>query len=621
VEVTVAAEELPVPGLRRAPGSRPPVEILGADSRRLQLADGASGTALFRLRAVQPVGAARLEVTASSGELVSHQSADLPLLASGPRSRRVERLELEAGTLDLTPYLTGWLPLSERTTFWVTPNPYADALQHLSYLLRYPYGCVEQTTSTTRPLLYLGELLPSIDPQLAAETPVDKMVMSGIERVLSMQTPSGGFAYWPGGQEPAYWASAYALHMLLDARNQRYPVPDQRIDEAVAWMERQVATVFRSGDSHSSHYSRNAEPYMHYVLALAGRPQKGRAERLLAELGPEPTGEAREHRTMLQAALYLAGDHRWEDALRHPDLSPVRDERHNGWSFYSDRRRRGFMLSTFVDLFGRDPAGEELAQLVAEALRHQPSRWYTTQELVWGVTGLGKYVEAGARLAEPPVLRANGNVLAPEAAPQASEKRPGNWTWKLARASEYERLSLEVPAKSEGALYLILSSEGVRQVADWRQGGDGLSLERRYLDADGGELDPEAGVPLGQVVFVELTLANTSAERIDNVALVDRLPAGLEIENPRLGRDRAVEWIDPDTLWESDHLDLRDDRIEVFGSLEKGASRKVLYAARAVTAGRFTLPGPSAEAMYDPRRWARGGEGRLLVEGPWGDDE
>ena len=90
----------------------------------------------------------------------------MPFLPAGPRERRVQRLELEPGTLELSQYLQGWAPTSERSTFWVTTNPYAESLQHLSYLVRYPYGCVEQTTSSTRPLLYVSSLVDSIDLSL-----------------------------------------------------------------------------------------------------------------------------------------------------------------------------------------------------------------------------------------------------------------------------------------------------------------------------------------------------------------------------------------------------------------------------------------------------------------------
>ena len=56
------------------------------------------------------------------------------------------------------------------------------------------------------------------------------------------------------------------------------------------------------------------------------------------------------------------------------------------------------------------------------------------------------------------------------------------------------------------------------------------------------------------------------------------------------GRDATAGWIEADELWQADHMDLRDDRIELFGHLDRGQARKVVYAARAVTAGHFTIP-------------------------------
>ena len=54
------------------------------------------------------------------------------------------------------------------------------------------------------------------------------------------------------------------------------------------------------------------------------------------------------------------------------------------------------MLALYADLFGKGPAGDRLAELVAEGLRGHESGWYTTQELVWGVTALGKVLDKGA---------------------------------------------------------------------------------------------------------------------------------------------------------------------------------------------------------------------------------
>ena len=320
---------------------------------------------------------------------------------------------------------------------------------------------------------------------------------------------------------------------------------------------------------------------------------------------------------MLKAALYRAGDRRYERELRNPDVSATTDVRSNGWSFYSDRRRRGFMLSTFHDLFGADPGGEPLARRVAEGLQGQRSEYYTTQELVWGVTGLGKWVEKGATRFSPPTLLSNGKALAPQ---ENKRARASDRTWALARASERPGLQLQVKEKGEGALYLMVSSDGVRTDGQYRYGGEGLSVRRTYRTLQGDTVQPTASpVELAQLLYVEVELENRSGERIQNIALVDRLPAGWEIENARLGRGGGVEWAKADEQWKADYLNLRDDRVEVFGALEARETKKVVYAVRAVTAGRFTLPPVEAEAMYEPRIWARERGGEVEVTGPWKD--
>jgi len=98
---------------------------------------------------------------------------------------------------------------------------------------------------------------------------------------------------------------------------------------------------------------------------------------------------------------------------------------------------------------------------------------------------------------------------------------------------------------------------------------------------------------------------------------VDRFPAGWEIENPRLNRGGQVEWLDLEAQWQADYLNLRDDRVEVFGALDASASVKVTYALRVVTSGRFALPPVQAEAMYDPSVWARAEGGTVQISGPW----
>jgi uncharacterized protein YfaS (alpha-2-macroglobulin family) len=209
------------------------------------------------------------------------------------------------------------------------------------------------------------------------------MVISGINRVFSMQTPSGGFGYWPGATEPEDWSTAYATHMLLDARKAGYTVPEERLKEVLAWIDTRAAAYERglgNYDRHSwAHYDGQVQAYFHYVLALANKGKKARILKLISDYPAGAKGEQAEDLYMLKAALYLAGDRRYERDLKTVDASPI--GRRVNIELLLDRRRRAMMLSTFFDLFGNDAAGEPLASRAAQGLPVS-RRTTNTQELV-----------------------------------------------------------------------------------------------------------------------------------------------------------------------------------------------------------------------------------------------
>ncbi|MGE0867353.1 MAG: alpha-2-macroglobulin [Kofleriaceae bacterium] len=624
IAVAIDSEQLAIAGIARPKITAPPLEFGAKPTESVKLDDGRAETVVFSAKATMPIGGAKLRVVAKArgraGSFEVKDEVEVPFLPAGPKQRAVQVIKVEPGTLDLAARastLKGWIPTSETTTFWLTTNRFAQSFDHLKYLIHYPYGCIEQTTSTTRPLLYLANVVEQIDPELA-QLKIEDMVLAGIHRVLSMETPSGGFGYWPGATEPVDWGTAYATHMLLDAKKAGYPVPDDRLADVIEWIEHRVASfeqVFDpSGKRRFSLYHDQGEAYLHYVLALAGKPKKARILKLISQIPATAKAEQLEDLYMLKAALYLAGDRRYAADLKTVDASPIAPQRINSWSFYSDQRRRGFMLSTFHDLFGNDAAGEPLAERVAQALTTQPSSYYNTQELVWGLTGLGKWVAGSAAKGT-----AAGKLVADGATiePRATKRKTNDKTWTLVRASEYERLTLDLPAQAAG-LWLVITSEGVREGNDYKVGGNGLDVSHRYRALDGDPVNVADGsLQLGDLVFVEVTIKNTTGTAIQNIALVDRLPAGFEIENPRLGRSVQPDWIDENQQWSLEFMNARDDRIEAFGRLEANTTRRLVYTVRAVTSGTFTIPPVEAEAMYDPTLWARERAGTAVVGGPW----
>ena len=604
VEIAVQAEPIAWGGWPASAGS--PLQFEGATSTTLSLADGASKTAVIRVRSAAASGAARLVVKAKAGAFSQTRSFDLPLIPSAPRTRRVQQVELAAGDRALSDLLTGWTPGTAETMIWVTGNPYAEALAHLSDLIRYPHGCIEQTTSGTRPLLYVRDLAPGLLPEVDAPAQIERMALAGIERVLSMQLPSGGFSYWPGGDEAALWGSAYATHMLLDARDAGFSVPAEPLKQAIDWLRAESAQVANSRSRYED--ARLTEAYLHYVLARGGQPLKGRAQTLLGALtaGGEPTdGPTAEAVWLLRGALYLAGDRRHEAQLKDPDLQPLKKERRNDWTFYSDLRRRGIALSVYEDLFPGEAGGEALARLVASGVASSHHSW-TTQELAWGITGLGKRSKGAGTGSTPATLTGLGRPIEGlEVASALPDRR-----FVVSRAPEIADLTLHI-SNPGTRLFAIVDTQGVRPDEPWRLGGEGLSITRALANDGGGPIDLSA-LKLGDVVHTTVTVTNNTGVPVRNVALLDRLAAGWEVENPRLHGDGEFE-----ASWTPDHIDVRDDHLSLYGTLPPGRSVEVSWTLRATTAGTFTLPPIEVTAMYDDTVWARAPGGTVTIRGGW----
>jgi uncharacterized protein YfaS (alpha-2-macroglobulin family) len=615
VKVALEIEDMETTGAR-APGAEgrvPVADTVGEREGVLELAEGASGTVVFRVTARRAPAAARFRVVATADDLVSKEELELPVAPANPEDTRMTRVALSGTSVDLDAALAsqGWMPGADRTTFWVTANPYADALTHLQALIRYPYGCIEQTTSSTRPLLVARDLMPSIDPARLEDGGVDEMVAAGIERVMSMQTAQGGFAYWPGSSRPSLWGTAYATHMLLDAKKAGFDVAEGPLTDALDYLDREVGGRV-DGDPDGT------QAYAHFVLARAGRGLPAQAQETLERYDAKPKkwryyGRNLETRTLLMTAMYLSGDRRHEKTLRDLDTSEITGDRHNSWSFYSDLRRRGMVLALYQDAFGIDDKGGVLADRVADALRKRTARYYTTQELAWGVTALGQRVQAAGAKAPGVTLMVDGKERAP-----ATETPNGERTFSVVGATGVDDLALSLSSDPGGSAWLVTTVDGVRARDDLPVGGDGLRLERSFHGEGGAQLD-RSRHQLGDRVYVRTTLTNTTKERIQNIALVDRIPAGWELENPRLGGADVPDWVDSGALWRADHMNLRDDRLEVFGELRAGESRSVVYVARAVTSGTFHVPDVRAEAMYDPDQWAREVGGEIEILGPWAD--
>src|SRR5690606_11465181 len=94
--------------------------------------------------------------------------------------------------------------------------------ERINWLVRYPHGCIEQTSSQAFAQLHLGELV-DMTPLMKAEA--EDNVRRAINSLRNFQLSNGGFSYWPGLTEASEWGSTYAGHFFLSAEKKGYNLP------------------------------------------------------------------------------------------------------------------------------------------------------------------------------------------------------------------------------------------------------------------------------------------------------------------------------------------------------------------------------------------------------------
>jgi uncharacterized protein YfaS (alpha-2-macroglobulin family) len=100
------------------------------------------------------------------------------------------------------------------------------------------------------------------------------------------------------------------------------------------------------------------------------------------------------------------------------------------------------------------------------------------------------------------------------------------------------------------------------------------------------------------------------------VIVADYLPAGFEIDNPRLvssGETGTLAWI-TDAV-EPVNSEFRDDRFSAAFDRKQDSSPvfSVAYVVRAVSPGRYVLPQAKVEDMYRPDRFGRTATGTIEI--------
>ncbi|WP_336488024.1 alpha-2-macroglobulin family protein [Methylobacterium nigriterrae] len=567
--------------------------LVGAEAvhRVLRLEAGAKGQFVIPITAAGP-GTARVDVTLSGPGLPGGvgQSFALPVSpGTGTLVRRTVRPLEPGAALTLTrDLLADILPGTGSVSVWAGPLPGLDVPALLQALDRYPYGCSEQIVSRAMPLLYVNRLA-AMD-KLALDDKSDARIREAIERVLARQDSGGDFGLWSVGGSSDLWLNAYVTDFLTRARERGFAVPQAAFGSALDRLRNAVAnaTEVREGGMDLA--------YAAYVLARNGRPVMGDL-RYLADtrLGDFSTALGR---GQIAAALALLGDRARAQKAFDSALAALMagTDRQVYRADYGSRLRDGAGLLALAAETGLtrealQPVGAVLAE---EQASGRPT---STQESAWMVLA----AEGLTREAEALALSVDGTRQAGALA-------------RTYRGAALEASPVTVANEGRAPVQAVVSIGG-NPIAPEPAEARGYALERSYHRLDGTPVDLRGGVRQNErlVVVLKVTEARATAGRL---LLVDRLPAGFEIDNPKLLDADALAGL---AFARSDvqpvHSEFRDDRFVAAydRTPEQSAFFTAAYTVRAVSPGTYVHPGATIEDMYRPDRFGRTGFGSVEV--------
>jgi uncharacterized protein YfaS (alpha-2-macroglobulin family) len=568
----------------------------GGDTRRtVSVPRGARVPVTFEVKAEEP-GSAKFSFRAELGSEKDAVAVTLPVERPSP----METLTLMEGSTrsvastEVVPPKSA-IPGEGVVDLTIDGSGLAGATEGLRYLVEYPYGCLEQTTTRVVPLVALHDLAESLDLDDLKGSRLDEFIRAGVAKILRFQSEGGGFSLWVGGTPESY-LTAFALFGLHGAKQAGFEVPDEPVERGLRTLRADIASGKFSNPYHQEIMGETgAHAFALYVLALWKHPEPGIAAKMFAERETLP----RYGKAFLARALAIGGgDPKMVETLV-ADMTLGQTKKGDGlvlpepagealaYYFSDDSRSTALVLQALLEVAPGHAMTDSLVRGLLAS--RQEGRWQSTQSNFYGLSAMAAYANSrGARETPVDVKLGERKLFAGKVGGRSLRRM----TMPLAEAKG----PLEVATSGQSVFYAAHvrytpRPETLSPVAH------GFELRRELLDPDTGAVVTSPRV--GQMVRVRVTVS--SRETRYRVAVVERLPAGLEYVSQKTEHDGPRDW--RRGFWS--HIEAHDDRVEAFSEVMWNGTSSFEFLARATTAGTFVRPPATVEEMYRPQNHAR----------------
>ncbi len=487
----------------------------------------------------------------------------------------------------------------------------------ISYLFTYPYGCLEQRLSAVLPIILARDLVEAFKLEVYKDKDYRQVVEKTLDELQAFQRWNGGFSYWKNTPDTWPYISAYAVYTMVQATRAGYQVNQGQMRSGMDYLRRVL-----DGAEPCKYYSESAwsctRALILYTFALAGKPDFGLMEKLYGERSKAPLFA----KAYLLRALFAAKGNAAmmqelaRDLTNQAKVAPAsahfeeRNDQGMDWIFDSNIRTTALTMQALVET---QPENSILPKVVRWLLeKRERGCWRTTQENLYVVDALATYFKTYEK--DEPDFRVEIDLAGKTVLKEMFEGR--NFRTVTARQpwaglDEGKEYDVEMKRDGKGRLYY-----GVRMnyypKASSNAREEGFSIIKETEQVTGVQGTP--GIfAAGSMIRVTISVV-TNQER-HFVVVDDPLPAGFEAVNSSFlttasnvneyRQQGERDWWEFDPF---DHVEMKDDRVLLFGDYLPAGIHSYTYLARATSFGTFNVPSTRVEGMYEPEVFGQTGE-------------
>ena len=568
----------------------PPQLVLeGALAQTLVIPEGRDARLVWRARVQAPLGSAALRWRALGAGREARASVELSVRPLTPRRTTLATgVARSGGSIEVPVDRVLYTELREATAL-ASASPLMLLAGLSRYLDDYPYLCSEQLVSQALPAVVLAANTDLVRDPARARQQIERVIAS----LQARQNADGGFAIWPGLDGAHAWVDAYATHFLMEARRRDHNVPRGMWERALAHMEEQATPSF------GPLAELRARAYALYLLTRQGRVKTEAARALQASL--EATGDAwrADSAALLLAAVFqqLRLEDEASRLLRGFELE--REVQADYENYHDTPIQQALALYLLAEHFPERARGLSPASLMTLAEKAGVLNTHAAGLLVLGLDAWSRSV--------PPVDPATTRIEELTAAGDARALTLTGETVLRGPVSE-QAVKLRFQGPSGRALFHQLVQSGFDREAAREKQARGLEVARELRGPAGAAVD-RIGVADAIDVVIDV---RSSDGRAREVAVVDLLPGGFEVDLGAEGIAERRSLTSEGNAWSPSYVDVREDRVVLYGWVG-GDAQRFVYRIRPGQPGRFQVPPILIEGLYDRAAFGVGVGGEISV--------